>query len=82
MSPPVSDPLKPFIANLRARRDELGLTQADVAWSAYMDQSYYSRIERGMVDPSIRMVSRIAAALQVDASELLRGVRGRARPIP
>jgi predicted transcriptional regulator len=82
VSPPVSDPLKPFIANLRARRDELGLTQADVAWSAYMDQSYYSRIERGMVDPSIRMVSRIAAALQVDASELLRGVRGRSRPIP
>lgn len=76
----MQDPLKPFIANLATRRDELGLTQEEVAWSAYMDQSYYSRIERGSVDPSVRMVARIAAALQVDASELLRGVRGTARP--
>lgn len=80
MSPPVSDPLQPFTANLRARREELGLTQADVAWKAYMDQSYYSRIERGHVDPSIRMVARVAAALQIETFELLRGVQGTARP--
>jgi transcriptional regulator with XRE-family HTH domain len=75
----VSDLLKPFVANLRARREELGLTQADVAWKAYMDQSYYSRLERGLVDPSIRMVARVAAALQIEAYELLRGVRATAR---
>lgn len=80
MSPPVPDSLTPFIANLRARREELGLTQADVAWKAYMDQSYYSRLERGLVDPSIRMVARVAAALQTEASELLRGVRATERP--
>jgi transcriptional regulator with XRE-family HTH domain len=68
------------VENLRARREELGLTQADVAWSAYMDQSYYSRIERGLVDPSIRMVARVAAALQIQPAELMRGVRGTARP--
>lgn len=78
----MSDPLEPFIANLRARREELGLTQADVAWKAYMDQSYYSRLERGLVDPSIRMVARVAAALQIETSELLRGVRAVPRPRP
>lgn len=77
----MSDPLKQFIANLRARREALGLTQDDVAWSACMDQSYYSRIERGRVDPSIRTVVKVAAALEIDASELLRGVRGSARAL-
>lgn len=82
MSPPVLDALEPFVTNLRTRREELGLTQADVAWKAYMDQSYYSRLERGVVDPSIRMVARVAAALQVETPELLRGVRATPRPHP
>jgi transcriptional regulator with XRE-family HTH domain len=44
-----------------------------------MDQSYYNRIERGKVDPSVRTVARLAAALGVTLSDLLRGVEGTAR---
>jgi transcriptional regulator with XRE-family HTH domain len=70
------DPLDAFTANLLRRRRALGLTQEAVAMDAMMDQSQYSRIERGRVDPSIRMVARLARALRTTPSELLIGVRG------
>jgi transcriptional regulator with XRE-family HTH domain len=69
------DPLDTFTANLVRRRRALGLTQDAVAAAAMMDQSQYSRIERGRVDPSIRMVTRLARALRTTASDLLLGVR-------
>lgn len=68
------DPLKTFTTNLRSRRAELGLSQEAVASEAAMDQSQYSRIERGEVDPSIRTLTRVARALQTTPSELLRGI--------
>jgi transcriptional regulator with XRE-family HTH domain len=69
------DPLTAFTANLTRRRRELGLTQEMVADAAMMDQSQYSRIERGRVDPSIRMITRLARGLRTTPSELLLGVR-------
>jgi transcriptional regulator with XRE-family HTH domain len=71
----VPDPLQTFITNLRTRRGDLGLTQEAVALEAFMDQSQYSRIERGEVDPSIRTLTRVARALGTTPSELLRGIR-------
>jgi transcriptional regulator with XRE-family HTH domain len=73
------DPLDTFTANLVRRRRALGLTQEAVAAAAMMDQSQYSRIERGRVDPSIRMVTRLARVLRTTASELLLGVRSTER---
>jgi transcriptional regulator with XRE-family HTH domain len=70
----VSDPLQTFTTNLRNRRGALGLTQEAVALDAFMDQSQYSRIERGEVDPSIRTVTRVARALRTTPSELLLGI--------
>lgn len=72
----LDDPLDAFTANLVRRRRALGLSQEAVAEAATMDQSQYSRIERGRVDPSIRMVTRLARALRTTPSELLLGVRG------
>jgi transcriptional regulator with XRE-family HTH domain len=71
----VIEPLRTFTTNLRSRRAELGLSQEAVASEATMDQSQYSRIERGEVDPSIRTLTRIARALESTPSELLRGIR-------
>ncbi len=70
----VPDPLQTFTTNLRKRRWALDLTQEAVALEALMDQSQYSRIERGEVDPSIRTVTRVARALRTTPSELLRGI--------
>jgi transcriptional regulator with XRE-family HTH domain len=39
-----------------------------------MTQSQYARIERGDVDPTIKTLKRLATALEVTASELLRDV--------
>jgi transcriptional regulator with XRE-family HTH domain len=70
----VADPVKTFITNLRKRRAELGLSQEAAASQASMDQSQYSRIERGEVDPSIRTLTRVARAVEATPSELLRGI--------
>jgi transcriptional regulator with XRE-family HTH domain len=70
----VPDPLQTFTTNLRKRRRALGLTQEAVAFEAFMDQSQYSRIERGQVDPSIRTLTRVARALEASPSDLLRGI--------
>lgn len=68
------DPLRTLTTNLRGRRAELRLSQEAVAAEASMDQSQYSRIERGEVDPSIRTLTRVARALQTTPSDLLRGI--------
>lgn len=68
------DPLRTLTTNLRSRRAELGLSQEAVATEASMDQSQYSRIERGEVDPSIRTLTRVARALQTTPSALLLGI--------
>lgn len=39
-----------------------------------MTQSQYARIERGDVDPTLKTLKRLATALDVTASELVRGV--------
>jgi transcriptional regulator with XRE-family HTH domain len=71
----VLDPLRTLTTNLRSRRAELGLSQEAVAAEASMDQSQYSRIERGEVDPSIRTLTRVSRALQTTPSDLLRGIQ-------
>jgi transcriptional regulator with XRE-family HTH domain len=70
----VADPVKTFITNLRKRRTELRLSQEAAASLASMDQSQYSRIERGEVDPSIRTLTRVARAVGATPSELLCGI--------
>jgi transcriptional regulator with XRE-family HTH domain len=70
----VTDPVKTFITNLRNRRTELGLSQEAAALRASMDQSQYSRIERGEVDPSIRTLTRVARAVESTPSALLCGI--------
>jgi transcriptional regulator with XRE-family HTH domain len=63
-----------FATNLRRARETSGLTQDDAAWAAWMDQSQYNKLERGKVDPSIRTLARLAAAVESTPSELLAGV--------
>jgi transcriptional regulator with XRE-family HTH domain len=70
----VPEPLDAFTANLRRARNERGLSQEAVGDRAGMTQSQYGRIERGEVDPSIKTLARLATALEVAASDLLRGV--------
>lgn len=68
------DPLPAFAGNVRARRKALKLTQEEAAYRALMNMSYWSRIERGVVDPGTRMVTRVASALETTPAALMAGV--------
>lgn len=47
-------------------RQQLGLTQAQLAERCGMDQADISRIERGATSPTTRVLQRIADALDAD----------------
>lgn len=58
--------------NLRKARAELGISQENLAVDARVDRSSISDIERGVFNPSIDLLDRLAAALSIDVSELLK----------
>jgi transcriptional regulator with XRE-family HTH domain len=61
---------------LRERREGLGLSQEDVAHMAAMHVSNYGKIERGLANPSLHTLLRIASVLEVDPGVLIAGLSG------
>jgi len=61
-----------FAANLRRLRHAKGLSQDDLAYEAEVSRSYLSQLEKGVFFASLRIVGRIATALDVEPAELLR----------
>jgi transcriptional regulator with XRE-family HTH domain len=55
-----------------AHRTQLGLTQTVVAKRAGLAASYLSRIENGRIFPTVPTAQKIATALRVPLSELLK----------
>jgi len=60
--------------NVRKRREEKELTQEALAERANLDPTYISGIERGMRNPSVLSVLRIAKALGITTSKLMEKV--------
>jgi transcriptional regulator with XRE-family HTH domain len=60
-----------FASNLR-RRHAKGLSQDDLAYDAEVGRSYLSQLEKGVFFASLRIVGRLADALDVEPAELLR----------
>lgn len=60
--------------NLRLQRETKKLTQERLAEHAELDPTYISGIERGVRNPSVLSLVRIAKALGTQVSELLQGV--------
>lgn len=50
------------------------MTQDALAQGASMDPAEIRRIESGRRDPGVRVLSRVAAGLEVAPAELLKGV--------
>ncbi len=67
--------LTSFGQNVRKIRGDSGLTQERVAAKACLDPTYISGIERGVRNPSLLSIARLAKALRVSVSELCEGVR-------
>lgn len=70
----MADPLPKFAANVRRLRAEKKLTQDALAQGASMDPAEIRRIESGRRDPGVRVLTRVAAGLEVEPAELLDGL--------
>ncbi|MGY4395388.1 transcriptional regulator with XRE-family HTH domain [Sphingomonas sp. UYAg733] len=68
------DAIRQLGAAIRERRVDARLSQVAFAVRADLDRQYLSRLERGMQNPSMLVVMRIALELDVSPAELLRGV--------
>ncbi len=60
--------------NVRRRREARDLTQEKLAEKAGLDPTYISGIERGLRNPGIKNVARLAKALGLTTAELCKGV--------
>ena len=56
---------------IKKARENMGATQVEVAVDAGINSSYYSKIERGEVNPSLEVFFKIVKALKVKSSEIL-----------
>ena len=57
--------------NVRRLRDEKGWSQEDLAAEAGLHFTYVSGVERGVRNPTILVIAKLAKALSVKASVLL-----------
>ena len=69
-----SDFLSRFGGVIKARREELGLSQETLATRAELHRSYIGDVERGRRNVALRNVERLAAALELTIPELFKRV--------
>lgn len=57
---------------IRSRREELGMSQTELAAKARLTQGYISQVERGAFLPKATTLIVIAASLDLEPTELLK----------
>lgn len=57
--------------NIRKKRDELGISQQELADNADVAKSTIQRIEKGVMNPSILTLINICLALEIDLTNLV-----------
>lgn len=72
---PVTPRLRRFGDLVREHRHRSGLSQEALALAADVNRSYYASLEAGRRNASLETISRLALALDCDASDLVRGVQ-------
>lgn len=60
-----------FGDTVRNARTELGLSQDAVAWASEIERSHLSRIERGLSQPTLFAIMKLAGALDTTAANLV-----------
>lgn len=63
---------KAFGKALREVRKRRGLSQLDVSTASDLDRAYLSELERGLKNPSLETIFRLADAMGVPATELIK----------
>ena len=78
MRPSSNPPLIQALAiELKARRNELGLTQEDLAGRCNLDRPYISLIEVGRKQPTLSVLYKLAAALELPLGVFMQRVQDR-----
>ena len=68
------DPTAQFAQNLRRMRQDAGFTQEALSAATKIHAAEISRLERGVRDPQLRTLVRLARGLSVRVTDLLAGV--------
>jgi transcriptional regulator with XRE-family HTH domain len=68
--------LAKFGSSIREFRAKKGLSQEALADKCGLDRTYVGGIERGERNPSLKNISKIAAALEIVISKLFEGIDG------
>lgn len=61
-------------ANVRSRRERVGISQSDLAGRAGVDRAFLNRVELGTRNPTVVMLAKLANAMDTNVSALTRGV--------
>ena len=60
---------------VRYLREQKKMTLEDLAFESNMNKNYLSDLERGNRNPTVKILTRIAEALEVTLEELFKGIR-------
>ena len=80
--PPIPQERKILALNLRRLRAERGISQEGLADLAGLHRTYVGSIERSERNVSIDNIAKLAAALRIEASELLKETSTIPTPAP
>lgn len=69
-----SDSIKAFGLVIKVLRHTQNLSQETLASEAGIDRTFLSQLETGRKQPSLLTIFRLATALQLEASELIKKV--------
>ena len=61
-----------FATNLRRLRHAKGLSQDDLAYDAEVSRSYLSQLEKGAFYASLKIIGKLARALNTEPAEFLK----------
>ena len=71
----IAETLKTFGSRVRLRRHELGFSQEELAGISGLHRTYIGSLERGERNIALANIIRLANALELDPSELVKGLR-------
>lgn len=69
------EPAQQFAVNLRRARDDAGLSQEELSERSGLHSTEISRLERGVREPRLGTIVRVARGLGVAPADLLAGIR-------
>jgi transcriptional regulator with XRE-family HTH domain len=86
MAEPLSEATRELGRRIRTRREAIGKSQERLADACGLHWTFVGQVERGRRNLSFHNLLRLAAGLDIDAAELVRGLaappRSIAAPIP